>query len=480
MQTPLSDFGSKHFPICLWCIFTVLLAGLPTWAQESSNSTEVFAFEAYMERVRTHHPMARQAQIQAEKGDAAVLEARGAFDPKPFAEVAQKYYDDKQYYSQVDGGLKIPTWFGLELKGGYEQNQGVFLNPEQTVPTAGLLYAGVSLPLGQGLFIDERRAELKQARLYLQSTAAEQAAMLNDLLYQAGNAYWQWFEAYNVLKVYEEAVLLTEQRLNAVRQGAILGDRPAIDTLEAGIQFQNRQLNLREAELNYRNATARLGIYLWDEGYIPLEIGSDTRPPDMLNVAGTMVETGLLIQMDSLVYNHPLLRQYRLKVEQLEVDKRWKMEQLKPTLNLNYNAITEAVADNPLAEYSVNNYKWGLTFSIPILLRKERGALRLADLKIQETELDLNTKSATVAYKAMASLNEWETTADQVKLFTQTVRDYNGLLNGERQMFNAGESSLFMVNSRELGYINAQVKLVELLSKNHKAALAARYALGIL
>ncbi len=77
-------------------------------------------------------------------------------------------------------------------------------------------------------------------------------------------------------------------------------------------------------------------------------------------------------------------------------------------------------------------------------------------------------------------MNEWSTTVEQINLYERTVQDYNGLLNGELQKFNAGESSLFLVNARELGFINAYIKLIELLTKNRKAELKANYAFGIL
>ncbi len=458
-------------------LFGTLLSFV-SFGQQDSN--RLLSFEDYMLRVKTHHPLAIQANLQKQKGDASVLQARGGFDPKAFADVAQKYFDDKQYYSVADGGLKIPTWFGLEIKGGYEQNQGVFLNPENTTPGTGLWYAGLSLPIGQGLFIDERRAELKQAQLYRESTAAMQNAMMNELLYMAGKTYWDWFMAYNSLKVYEEAYQLAIQRFEGVKQSASLGDKPAIDTLEAGIQVQNRQLGLQQAQLEFANTTALLSVYLWDEGMIPLEVAEGTIPQSANALEPLSVQPAMYLLLDSLVTGHPELVQYQFKIEQLEIEKRWKKEQLKPIVNLNYNALTEAIQENPLAEYSPNNYKWGVSFSMPILLRKERGAVRLADLKIQEAELDIASKTATLGYKAIASLNEWSNTADQVVLYTRTVRDYNGLLNGERQMFEGGESSLFMVNSRELGYINAQLKLIELLAKNRKASLATSYSLGIL
>jgi outer membrane protein TolC len=117
---------------------------------------------------------------------------------------------------------------------------------------------------------------------------------------------------------------------------------------------------------------------------------------------------------------------------------------------------------------------------MPLLLRKERGDVRLNAIKIQEAEFDISNKEQMLVFKARAALNDWQTTDEQVTLYRKTVRDYNGLLSGERTLFNNGESSLFMVNSREMGYIKAKIKLVELLAKNRKARVSADYAFGIL
>ena len=43
-----------------------------------------------------------------------------------------------------------------------------------------------------------------------------------------------------------------------------------------------------------------------------------------------------------------------------------------------------------------------------------------------------------------------------------------------------GKTSLFMINSREMSYINAQLKLNEIINKNKKAALDAEYSFGLL
>ena len=52
------------------------------------------------------------------------------------------------------------------------------------------------------------------------------------------------------------------------------------------------------------------------------------------------------------------------------------------------------------------------------------------------------------------------------------------LLSGEKRKFEEGESSLFIVNSRENSLITAEVKLIELIAKFQKAYAGLEYAIG--
>ena len=445
-----------------------------------SDSVKVLTFDAYMDIVKIHHPVTKQAELQLTTGEATLRSARGGFDPEAFTDIGEKYFDGSQYYSLLDAGLKIPTWFGIELRAGFEKNRGSYLNPENNTPDVGLMYAGISLPVGQGLIIDKRRAELQKAKKFQQITEMEQKIMLNDLLYESGKVYWDWFIAYSQMLVFEDAYELALERYNAVKRGASLGDVPQIDTLEAGIQLQNRELSLQQSRLDFANVSELLSLFLWVDGNVPLEITETTVPVSKDTITTLSVDGSIFDQLDTLIVNHPELRQYRYKIEQMEINKRLKKEQLKPEVNLKYNAISEPVNGNPFPNYNINNYKWGFEFNMPILLRKARGDVKLAEIKINDAQLNLTTKQANLEYKVNVALNEWYTTRDQINLYSQTVEDYNGLLDGERKMFQAGESSLFLVNSREVGYIQAQLKLIDLIAKNQKASLATSYALGIL
>lgn len=422
--------------------------------------------------VAEHHPLAVRADLQRERADAVLRQARGGFDPKLYGDLSQKYFKGTRYYSLAQGGLKVPTWFGVELNAAYERNEGYYLNPENTVPDDGLFAAGLSVSLGQGLLFDERRAELQRAQIYQRSAAAERLAQLNELLYSAGARYWEWAGAQGAVMIYAEAVELAQTRYEAVVSGASLGDRPAIDTLEAQILLQNRLLGLEAARLEAANAAAALSAYLWLDGVIPLELEEETVPPDPASVViapPPPVAPGLV---------NPALTLTRLKLDELEVDERLQREQLKPRVDLKYNALLAGGAGVPLENYSSNDYKWGISFSQSLLLRKERGKLQLIRIKQSETQLELSDKIAQLSVKLAQAENEATVTVAQYALARQNVQDYARLLAGERELFQAGESSLFLVNSREVSYIEASIKQLDLMVKHRKAALARNFAAG--
>jgi len=460
--------------------FSLLMIVLSLCLKQGYGQTSL-SFDKYMEIVRTNHPLAKAAEIQTEKGAATLLKAKGELDPKIASSLSQKYFDDKQYYSLLNAGLKIPTWVGVDIQTGFDQTDGVFLNPENTTPNGGLFYAGISIPLGQGLFIDKRRATIKDAKLFQTITSAERIIQLNALFFNAGKAYYNWCSAYGMLKVYQEAVLVSEQRFQSIKQSIQFGDRPPIDTLEAGIQVQNRQLQLQQAILDYDNSRAYLGLYLWANGQIPMALESATIPDDLEKTLTIKNNIDLnRASNDSLVSKHPMLIQYQAKKDQIDVKTKWQKEQLKPIINLKYNPITEPIDGNPLTGLSINNYTWGFEFKMPILLRKERGSLKLLDIQSKEIEYERSYKAIVIEQKLSIALNTYQSTLSQLEIYQKNRADYKRLLDGERQIFEGGESSLFMINSRETAYIKAQVQLIKTWALNQKAFLEIDYTLGVL
>lgn len=439
--------------------------------------TQKITESSFMERVKQNHPLMRISQLQPQIGGAILLKAKGNFDPKIYGNLNQKYFDGKQYYSNGDFGIKYPSFLGLTFKAGLEGNRGTYLDPQAKTPAGGLFYGGVAANLGQGLLIDSRRAELRNAAINLKSTEEERRLQVNQLLYEGGYAYWDWFLAYHSVAILQEAYDVALQRFNAVKTISLLGDRAFIDTVEAGLQVQNRLTLLRDAQANLQERSNALATYFWDDNLMPLLLNQDAIPEASSEIPPSLP---LIAWNDSLLTNHPYLKINRFKLEMLNVDRKLKVDRLKPFVELNYNILNEPVNYNPFSDLDINDYKWGVSVAMPLFLRKERGDAALAGLKIQETEAGILQLRAQLALKIKNALVELNNSFTQLQIFQQTVNDSKRLLDAERNMFDNGESSLFLVNMRELSYIQSQLKLLEWKTKNKQNGYAFGFATATL
>lgn len=422
--------------------------------------------------------MVKQAGIKPQMGESQLLKAKGGFDPKLFSQFDTKNYNGVSNYQKLNAGLSIPTWYGIQVKSGFESNSGPFLSSEDKTPAGGLWYGGVSVNLGQGMMIDQRRAELFKARIYQESTLQEQRLLLNELVYESGYAYWNWFLAHYSRIVLQNSYDLATVRIQGVKLTAELGDRPIIDTVEARIQVQYRQSLLNNYQTDLLNSKVKLSTYLWTELQEPLEVDEATLPLAMDSVSFSIVSLLSDLDIDSLVENHPYLTMNSLKIKSLEIDQKLKREQVKPTVNLSYNFINEPINYNPMTNLSPNNNKIGVQFEMPLLFRKERGDLELAKLKMQDEQLSYVNNKVYLKAKIKQAQNDLLNAQNQLDIYRQTVLDSRQLFEAEKTMFEQGESSLFLVNARELTYIQANLKYIEVLCKYQQARLSLRFSLA--
>ena len=106
--------------------------------------------------------------------------------------------------------------------------------------------------------------------------------------------------------------------------------------------------------------------------------------------------------------------------------------------------------------------------------------LPLTKIKIESTIYENANKRNELATKVKATTNELNTYRNQIDVFGKNVNNYERLWQYEKRLFSMGESSLFMINAREMSYLNARIKLNEIINKNNKAALDVEYTLGLL
>jgi outer membrane protein TolC len=440
----------------------LICTSLVSYSQDSSG---VFSYKSFISIVKEHHPVAYQAELTVQQGELYIAKARGGFDPKLKGAVNQKYFEEKQYYSYINGGLVIPTWFGATLQGGYNNNDGEFLSRESYTNPEGIWNAGVSINLGKGLFIDQRRADLKQAKYLKSSTELERNLVLNQLNYDASLAYFEWYKAYRKVLIYKESVVNADIRLQGVKESVVNGDKPAVDTLKANIQLQDRLLKLEQALVGEKNKKVWLNTFLWQEGFIPLELDTIVVP----YIADDDLTYDPLLQVEKFIDNHPEVLIYNNDIEISKIDYRLKTESLKPTLELKYNALSSN------STYNVEDYNWGAKFSYPIFTRKERASVKIQGLKLEQKNTGLINKKEQVKYKILSSYNQLVSSNDQFIIQDEALTMYQKLFDSELTLFEIGESSLFMVNIREQNLIDSQVKLIDVLFQSQLANAIYNY-----
>jgi outer membrane protein TolC len=430
---------------------------------QAQNDSIVLPFEEYLGYVKKYHPIARQAQLTISIGQANLMKARGGFDPKIEVDYETKEFKETEYWDRLNATFKIPTYFGIEFKGGLEQAEGTFISSDEEFPQDGLYSAGVSMSLARGFWINERMATLKRAKLFREQAKADQDILVNEILFNASMAYFNWLKAYNEAEIFRNFLDNAEIRFEGVKSSALAGEVAMIDTVEAKIAVQNRALSLEQAKVSLMKRSLELSNFLWIED-IPVELQPNIIPDSAIE---TVVDQTLEIMgkpLDSFTLeNHPKLRSLDFKVRSLLVDKRLKANKLLPKIDVEYNFLT--ATPEVLNSLNRQDYKGGINFYFPLFLRKERGDLRLAKFKLKDAEFELDNASVEIQNKITALYRELDSYIDQNQLIADIVVDYTTLLRAEERKFSFGESSLFLINSRESKLIDSQLKQIEVQNK---------------
>lgn len=435
-----------------------LFIGFTLFGQEPISKE--FTYNEFLGYVKKYHPLVKNANLEVSKAQANLMMARGGFDPKIEVDFSKKEFKDKEYYSILNSSFKIPTWYGIELKAGFDNSEGIYLNPENSTPNQGLTSFGINVPIGQGLFINQRMADVRKAKIQMKLSESERKLQAISILYDASIAYFNWKKNFDEMRLYEMYNNNAQIRLSGIKSLISRGDKPAIDSIEAGISLKNRQLSYEDSKLKLTKSKLELSNFLWLENNIPLEVSENLIPETALeNTLQETLKTNDLLQKDFSLDAHPKINALQNKIDILNVEKDLKQNMLLPKINLGYSYLSEpSYIDN----YRFQDYKFGVEFYFPLFLRKERGSLKLAKYKVQENEFALALEKVQLTNKINAQKVEITSLQKQKKLAKDLVENNITMLNSEERLFSFGESSLFLINTRENNLVSAKLAAIAL------------------
>ncbi len=476
------------------------------WTEAGTAGTEAGAAPAagtawteaaYLSQVARYHPMALQAETFLDEARAMLMQARGGFDPAVGATAGGKSFEGTHYYTAGDASLRAELRGPVGVELGYGLAHGDKMNPERYTPDGGVLRAGVRVDLGQGWGMDVRRLALEQAAGWGQLHAATRLQRINDLLYEAARAYWNWHRDWHLHAWAVQAEALAADRLAALQTSVEQGDRPALDLTEARAALLQRQASTRAAEAALLASEALASAHLWDAEGRPVALPSGSAPLPLLNPqqpgSGPTGPTGptspspiadpgidLLTTLQALPpldlqpqwFETPASLRFDGRQILLETQADWAREQLKPQLTLRAAALLgndvgfgAEIPPGWGSGLAQDNHQWGITFSYPLLTRDARAKVRLANIQLQRWSWEQQDAHRRWSEQIRAQHASLPMRQQASSMSREAAEAAGRLLQGEQLLFEAGESSLFLLLQRENNWIEAQRSAIQAWSQ---------------
>ncbi len=445
--------------------FTILALLVLTLAPASAQ--KALTLEEVTEWALANHPLAITARAVETRGPAELLYARSALDPKFSVQYDRKEFKGTEYFDYGTAELSWQSPYALKVAGGFQTAEGTFLNEELTVPDNGQAYLAFKLPLLRGLLRDETRTGLKRGELAVERQKAMADVIRNELRYDVAYRYLEWSFAVRSVNLNRQIEDFIATRLNDYRGLVAQGDKPAVDTLEATVYLGLQRQTVRQAEIDAELARRALSELYW-----PLT--KEDLP--------TLLPEEFVRDLPSVerLSQHPELAELSLMLADASLARDLKREQLKPELNLSYYLLGDGFAfpETPTGTAFTDSYKLGVTASYPLLNRKARAGVQLGEIKVIESEAKLNTKSQALDAKARAYRDAVGAYEEQLELSAVLADQAERLLRAERELFELGESTQFLINAREQAFLKARLGVVKLRFSRDKAVATYRYLLA--
>ena len=442
----------------------------------SAQPTLLPAYNDFMDGIIKNNPLAKRANNEKEYANYQLKAARGNYDPIISGNYDQKQFNGTNYFTTLSSEIKQPIFTNQYVKAGYDYGIGPNVNPESYTSKQGLPYLGLEMGLLQGLVIDKRRAEVLKSKAYIHYYTAEQKIQLNNLLYESSQRYFEWLFSAKQIMLNNYFMDAARKRLDGIEALAAIGERATVDTVEAAIFYQTRLLDLQNALIENQKSTNDLSGFIWQNNS-PSSLKNSFLINDSLEIYYTKAKAVLTEILYSNNIQNPIISKYNAYQKVIDTEVRLKREMIKPVLNVKYNFLSNSsAAINPV--FSNNNYKWGLNMSFPLLLRNPTNEYRMAKVLSENNTLELQNKTNELNFKVNALQQTISILAQQLLNAERLVNYSKILLDAEKLKFQNGESSVFMINTRENKLLETELKLAEYTLKFIKTVLNIIYLNG--
>lgn len=454
-------------------VIGLLLGAAPAAAQPAAAPLTP---EELVQSVDRTMPLIEQARRDVDSAAGSLTSARGAFDltVSAYGQRLGGEYENDRFSSLIEQPLA--PW-GISTYGGYRAGRGTFAAYDGKAETneTGELLAGIEVPLLRGREIDTRRADRQVALLGIGRAQNQLDASRLTHFATALNRYWDWVAAGRQLEVARALLALAEARDQQLADAVGLGQIAPIERTDNQRAIFQRRAALISAQRLVEQRAIDVSLYYRGPDGTPVRPSTDRLPVLPEGAPTDLPHEDDLVRV--AFERRPEIAAGRLRRDQERVDLQLAENTVLPSLNF----FSEVIADNTdetRTTKSGSSFEVGLSFKLPVQRRKAIGETLKARAALAKADLDLawvqdrvraDVQDAFSAVRASAGV------LDAARAEVVVARELEQL---ERDRFDLGDSTQFLVNLRELATADAAVREARARADFQKALVGLEASTG--
>jgi cobalt-zinc-cadmium efflux system outer membrane protein len=430
-------------------------------------SEELLKLDDVVGSVKTKFPLLIALEQEIQNAEGEKLSTLGEFDLKWKNKATFRpagFYD----FRRLESVLEKPTdLWGLNVYGGYRQGDGkfpVYYEDYKTTPS-GEFHAGFSLPLIRDREIDQRRASLRSAELGVELTGNQVDLKKIEILFKASEKYWSWV-AYGLREeVFKDLLKTAQERVSGLKDRVSHGDLARIELVDNERVVLQREAQVVKAERAFQNGSIELSLYYRDENGMPIITNFSNLPPKIIFPDKKYLDKESLIKQ--ALDARPELKALKVERAQVEVDRKLADNQLEPKFDVFMEVSNDIGSGDKTKE--ATELESGVMLEIPLQRRKAEGKMVSTQAKLLKLDRQIEFISNRIKADIQDVLSALENARLQVEIIKKELQYAREVEQGERDKFKAGESTILLVNLREITTADTASKYIEVLAEYHVA-----------
>ncbi len=398
-------------------------------------------------------------------------------------------------------------WYGTKFDANFNNgrlstsNPFVGLNP-YVQSTLNLI---VTQPLLRGLKLDNDRNQIRVRKKAIDISEADYELRVIDIVTRVQNAYWDLVAARQDSEVKKQSVDLARDQYERSKRQIDAGTLAPVELAAAAAELERRQDTwytaigvVTEVENNLKSLLAGgRDQTIWDDEIVPLETQSVT-PPDLTDLKGIIADA---------IQRRPELKSLRLRLESNTFNKELAQNQLLPAVNLSagYTAagLGGAVSripspfpgfggQNPPASFlggygttlsnlfggSYSSYQAGIQFDWNIRNRGPQESLAQVNLAERTLNLQRARTEQLIEAEVRNAIQALRTSEQRIVAADASLKAAKEKLDSEQRLFETGESTNFLVLTRQNEYADSQRRGLSARLDRNKALARLEQAIG--